>query len=353
MMKKLIIRLTLAALVVPAWHATARAADDSLVTVEKKTIKGAIKSMSKTEVTIEKAGGDSVTFKVPEIETLRFAEEKPYLNAARTQINKGEYEKALAQLEKSKDDKVDRDLIKQEVQYLRALCNARLALGGESDVREAGTEMRAFVKSCPDSYHLLAASELLGDLLVAAEKYKEAIEVYKVLADSPFEEYKMRAEIVTGRALMTEKKFDEALKAFDAAFELASRASGAAAELQRQAATLGKAACLAETGKPDDAIQLIDGANGVIAKLPAEEEELHARAYVTLGNCWRKKPGHIKDAILAYLHVDLLYSAQTQCHAEALWNLSTLFPEDGAPERAAEKAQTLKDRYPNSPWAKL
>ncbi|HEV3006835.1 MAG TPA: tetratricopeptide repeat protein [Pirellulales bacterium] len=349
-MKKRLVRLTLAAVAALAWHAPARAADDTLLTIEKKTIKGAVKSMSKTEVTIEKAGGEAVTVKVTEIDTLKFAEEKPYVNAARAQINKGEYHKALDQLGKSKDDKVERDAVKQEVQYLHALCNARLALGGEADVPEAGTEMRAFVKAHSDSYHFLPASELLGELLVAAEKYKEAIEVYKVLADSPFEEYKIRAGIVTGRALIAEKKFDEALKAFEAAFELASRAGGAAAEVQRQAATLGKAACLAETGKPDDAIQLIDG---VIAKLPAEEEELHARAFVTKGNCYRKKPGNVIPAIMEFLKVDLLYSSIPQCHAEALWNLSTLWPEYGKPERAGQDAQKLKDRYPNSPWAKL
>ena len=62
-----------AALVALAMGTSLRAADDTLVTIDKKTVKGEIKSMSKNEVTLEKVGGGEVTFKTPEIELIRFA----------------------------------------------------------------------------------------------------------------------------------------------------------------------------------------------------------------------------------------------------------------------------------------
>jgi tetratricopeptide (TPR) repeat protein len=343
-------RVGAAVFVALAAHAPARAADDSLLTVEKKTIKGEIKSMSRNEVTLEKVGGGEVTFKVPEIELIRYAGEPIQFNAIRNQINNGGFQNALNAMDKLKEGDIDRAEAKQEMQYLRALCHARLALGGGFDVLTAGKEMRAFVKDNPDNYHVLPAHEILGDLLVAAQKYKDATEFYKALADSPFDEYKMRSGVATGRALLAEKKFAEAQQAFDVALELSAKATGPMAEAQQQAAMLGKAACLAETGNPDEGIKLVEGA---IAKLPPEEADLHARAYVTLGNCYRKKPDNAKPALLAFLHVDVLYFSNPQAHAEALWNLAKLWNDIGKAERAVQATQLLKDRYPSSPWAKL
>ena len=339
-----------AALVALIAATTVRAADDTIVTIEKKTVKGEIKSMSRNEVTLVKVGGGEVTFKTPEIELIRFANDPVQFNAIRNQINNGGFENALKAMDKLKEGDIDRAEAKQEIQYMRALCHARLALGGGFDVLTAGKEMRAFVKDYPDNYHVLPAHEILGDLLVAAQKYKDATEYYKALADSPFDEYKMRAGVATGRALLAEKKFAEAQQAFDVALELSAKAKGAMAEAQQQAAMLGKAACLAETGNPDEGIKLIEGA---IAKLPPEEGDLHARAYVTMGNCYRKKTDSAKPALLAFLHVDVLYFSNPQAHAEALWNLAKLWNDIGKPERAVQAAQLLKDRYPSSPWAKL
>ena len=90
---------------------------------------------------------------------------------------------------------------------------------------------------------------------------------------------------------------------------------------------------------------------GILAKADPENVELHARAYNTLGNAW-KKAGRDKEALLAFLHVDVLYFAVPEAHAEALANLSELWTKMHKTRRAARARNILDERYKNSRWAK-
>ena len=89
----------------------------------------------------------------------------------------------------------------------------------------------------------------------------------------------------------------------------------------------------------------------VIKDADPEQKELHARAYNALGSCYQRA-GQAKDALLAYLHVDVLYSSVPDAHAEALANLATLWRSIGQESRAREARQVLEQRYANSKWAK-
>jgi len=55
---------------------------------------------------------------------------------------------------------------------------------------------------------------------------------------------------------------------------------------------------------------------------------------------------------LAFLHVDLLFARFPEQHAEALSKLATLWTEVDQAERAAQARNTLKEKYPESEWAK-
>jgi TolA-binding protein len=110
---------------------------------------------------------------------------------------------------------------------------------------------------------------------------------------------------------------------------------------------LGKAAAFGGEENETEAVKLIDE---VIAKADPENEELHARAYNLLGECYRVT-GKRQAAILAFLHTDLLYSRFPQLHAEALGKLVELFTADQKTERAAQARAQLKEKYPHSVWA--
>lgn len=309
-------------------------------------VNGKVVAMSPTEVTVEKSGGSE---KVPvnTIVSIEFDGEPSAIKLARSAVRNGGYTTALQQLDKITPAELARAELKQDYEFYRALANARLAIGGAADIKAAGQAMYQFVSQYPNNYHFLEANEVLGDLLLADKQYDKYQQYYTALEQSPFPEYKMRAGVASGNALVNQAKYAEALAAFEKVLAVQG-ASGAATQSQKFAATLGKARCLAETGQPQPAIELI---NGVIANLGPEEADLMARAYVTLGNCYRKLPDGVKPALLAFLHVDVLFSGNPQAHAEALAHLAELWDKDGKPERGAQARQVLRSRYASSAWA--
>ncbi len=342
------LRLTVAATALVLAVGSGRAtADDTIRLKPTGTVKGSISAMTSTEVSVDMVAGQKKQIPVNEIDAILYEGEPPEFKLARNEIGNSNFEAALKSLDKIDLAKINRAEIKQDVQFYKAFARARLALTGAGDVSKAGSQMLAFVnvKEHAGNWHYLLAAETLGDLLVAIDKPDLALKQYAVVERAPWPDYKMRAAVAKGRVLQMQKKYPEALAAFDAVL----KGGGDAGASQKLAAQLGKAMCLAATGDPKAGIQLVQE---VIDKADAEDIDLNGRAYLTLGNCYRQQEGGSKDALLAYLHVDLLYSGNREAHAEALANLSRLWTELGKPERSLQAAQLLKDRYAGSTWAK-
>ena len=108
---------------------------------------------------------------------------------------------------------------------------------------------------------------------------------------------------------------------------------------------MGEARCLAATGKLEQGIGMIEN---VIKQADAEDTALLAEAYNALGASYRAS-NRPKDALLAFLNVHLVYFNSPQNHVEALQNLVELWNEQQMPERSAEAARILRDRYKRSP----
>lgn len=327
---------------------TASASAIDAIKTSKASISGSIEEMGKYEVKIKRAGDKVDAVPTNDIETIRFDGEPPQLNLVRGAVNGGRYEEALKSLEKLTTAGVERLEVRQEIDYFRAISTARLALAGTGSVPEAGKLMSAFVTNNPGSYHFLEASETLGDLLVAVNSTDNAVKQYTSLEQAPWVDVKMRGGVAKARALQGDKKYAEAQAAYEAALALAGGATGAAVDTQKQAATIGKASCMAETGKHTEAAKLLEE---VIAKADPENAQLHALAYNALGNCLRKS-SNPKGALLAFLHVDVLYNTFPLAHAEALSNLTELWKETGNAERSAQAEQVLLERYSNTKWGK-
>lgn len=337
--------LSLAAVLISPAFAT-----DKVKLLKGLTVTGTLEEMSPREVKVRRPGGDVETIPVNEIEAVGFDAEPPQMNAARTAAQAGRYEDVLKTLEKlAADSEKLSPNVQQDVQFYQAYAAARLALTGSGDIRTAGQQMHDFVQRNPNNYHLLVAHELLGDLLTAIDKHDAAQQEYEAVeSGAPWNDVKMRARIAKAHALRSQGKSDLALKEFESALDLAKGEKTPGIESQRQAATLGKAACLADAKQYDEAVKLVES---IISTADPEQAELHARAYNTLGTCLRMA-GKNKDALMAFLHVDILYPSISQAHAEALRNLVDLWPTVGQPQRAVQAQETLKARYPNSQWAK-
>ena len=305
---------------------------------------GTVTKMTPTAVTIKQ---NEVDIEVPvnEITRITFSGEPTEMNGARINAANGNYSSAKELLDKIDEGEIDRDVIKQDLDFYKALCISRLALAGDGSVQDAGRLMVGFVGANKGSYHYLEANEVLGDLLVGLGKYDTAEGYYGELAKAPWPDYKMRSGVLLGRVLQAQNKHTEAIAKFDAVLGMSS--DSPEAKKQHLAATLGKAISRSETGQIDEAIKMVET---VIADAGPEDVQLHARAYNALGTCYMKG-NKTKDALLAFLHVDVLYKSFPEAHAEALANLAKLWVLVGKGDRARDASVLLKERYPNSRWA--
>ncbi len=332
--------------------AGAAAADDRVRLISGAMQSGHVVDMDSTSVSLDRGGGAGTT-KIPvnEIEYIHFEDEPLDLRNAKSQVLHGEWDKAAALLARIKHEPTRPETL-QDLQFYKALCGAKLALAGRQNVADAGRLMRAFAEANPSSFHYYQASETVGDLLAAIGQYGAAADYYGRLRAAPWPDYKMRAGVAIGNALLDQGKPKEALAALDEV--IANDADSDAAERQRVAARLAKARALVASKRPDEAVRLIGeiikGADAGAANDPAQTRLL-ARAYTALGTAQRAA-GRTTEALLSFLRVDQLYSAEAEAHAESLANLAELWTERHMIERARRARQTLRERYQQSPWAK-
>ena len=142
--------------------------------------------MTALEVTIELPGeGGIEKLPVNELESISYDDDPHQLTTARARLAKGEYAEAQLSLKDlSPEDK--RPDIAADIEFFKALCAARLALGGSGAIVDAGRKMAAFAKKYPDSYHYLEACQLVADLLVADGRFDKAESYYDELAKAPW-----------------------------------------------------------------------------------------------------------------------------------------------------------------------
>jgi tetratricopeptide (TPR) repeat protein len=302
--------------------------------------------MTRDKVMLETTG-NAREIAVNDIVRITFKEEPAELNAARTSVLQKNYNQALTDLKKLDGQKIDREFIRQDIDFYRALSLARLAMSEGGDKAAAAEATRRFATSAPQNYHFYEAAEVLGDLAMASGKWADAAKFYGPITTAPWPDYQMRANNAQGRALIGEKKFDEALEKFKAV--LGMELATPEALKQKNFAQVGRAICVAETGNPQEAITALQD---LINKNDAQDTALFARAYNALGRCYLKldKP---KDALLALLHTDTLFYADSEAHAEALYHLSKLWTTVNKSDRGVAARNTLRERYAGSVWATL
>jgi tetratricopeptide (TPR) repeat protein len=305
---------------------------------------GEITGVSPTEITMI-VGGAERKVPVNQVQRINLAGEPAGLRQARNAISAGQYEQALESLSRLTEADAEGDIVRQEIGFYRVLAQARLALLGTGDSKSAADEMKAFAAAERDTFHFFEIAELLGDLAKASGDYGAAANYYRYLARAPWPDYKLRSQVLLAGALRAQDKFAEAVQQYDEA--LAAPATDSVAVRQQTLARIGKAACLAQQGQMSDAIEQLED---VIAKNDPADERLFAQAYLALGTAYREAKQPL-DAVLAYLHIDLLFYGQREAHAEALYYLTELWPQVDQPARAVEARQLLQSRYAGTVWA--
>src|SRR5688500_6695777 len=186
------------------------------VTVNKKINRGTVTAMTASEITLDQAGV-ARKYPVNEITKVAFGDEPTDLTAARNSIEQKNYNTAKDQLDKIDVSKVEREMISQDIAFYKAHCLAKLALTEGGNKQDAAKAMFAVFQKAPNNYHFYEMAEVLGDLGVATANFEAAAKFYgdTGLGGAPWPEYKLRAGLSMGRALVLAGKFDDAAKAFD------------------------------------------------------------------------------------------------------------------------------------------
>ncbi len=324
------------------------AQDDAVFLKKSGTpTRGLISAVSRDNVTIQ-ITGSSRTIEVKDILKVRFDAEPPELSTARDRALAGQYDNALEELSKVNVAEISNAVIKQEVGYYEAYSKAQLALTEGRDKDEAINLMKQFMKvNATSTFHYYEGVELLGDLSFAKGDYGGAATFYGLLADASWPEYKMRATVLQARAMSAEGKYAEAQPGFEQV--LSSTVTTPEALEQKMHATVGKAVCLAATGKHEEGIAIVED---LIAKNDPSDATLFGRAYNALGVCYIKSD-KTKEAILAFLHTDVLFYRDPETHAEALYYLSDLWGQVNRSDRANRTRGLLEKQYAGTRWASM
>jgi tetratricopeptide (TPR) repeat protein len=313
----------------------------------KSSVSGTVIGMDATKVEFRRLN-NALVKQIPanQIKVISFDSDPPEMVVAKKHVLAGRYAEALAMIERIKTEPTRAESL-QDLAFYKGLCTAKLALGGTMQIAEAGRLMKAFADANPKSFHYFEATETVGDLLMAVGQYAMAADYYAKLEAAPWPECRMRAGVAVGHVLLAQGKNAEALAAFDKV--IAVKEEGDAAQTQRTAATLGKAAALVALKRPAEAAKLAE--DFLRQKVDVENVPLMAKAYNVLGDA-DLQAGHTKEALMAFLHVDVLYSAASDAHAEALAHLIDLWEQVHQIERSNLARKALESQYPESPWAK-
>jgi tetratricopeptide (TPR) repeat protein len=343
-MKKLV-SLALAAVLLGLTAQSASAVDVILRRSTSTKGQGEVTEISKTEVTVKPRTGEPVKIPANDIIQIDWTGEPAQLKIIRASESGGRLQKALDDYTKLLGElKADPPGLKTDVEFAIVRTLAKMAEADPAKQDEAIKKLEEFRTKNGDSYRYYESLNILGQLYLAKKDTEKAKATFDLLGQAPFNDYKMAAKIANAKQSLQENNVAAARAGFEAVAQM--KADNPAEVSKVQEAKLGVAQCLQLQKDFDKAITLL---NEVINDAPAEDAPVQAEAYLRQGDCL-EAAGKPKDALLAYLHVDVLFPAEKVRHAEALYHLAKLWGVVQQPDRAADAADRLATEYPNSPW---
>lgn len=331
-----------AAIGVTALLASTAGADDvvlvpgSSVKAPGNRVRGTIVAESPSEVRLD---APAATVPVDQIASVNYAGQPASLTLAATRESTGDLAAAADLYQKAAGEAAGKDLIIRAAQFGRARALADLAAGDPSKAGQALSALESFTKTHPSSRQLAPALEAQVRLYLQQEQYDKAARALAELNKIPWAAD--RAAVLQARVLSRRGQYDQAIAALDRMLASTPKDSPKFREAQ-----LAKAECLAGLKKFPEAEAAV---KAVIQAAPPEDAEAQSLAYNTLGDCLRAA-GKPKDALLAYLHTDILYAKDKEQHARALSQIAKLWRELRQDDRANEVLDRLKQEYPNSPY---
>jgi tetratricopeptide (TPR) repeat protein len=326
----------------------ADAADQVTRRSDRSVLRGEFTAMTTASVKIKQVNGQEVEVPVSDIFNVAFDMQPSTLTQAQSNERSGALDAALEKLtavqkEYGGDDK----RLVEDIKFLIARTKVKSALANPAVVADAQKAISDFRTQHKTNFRYLEASLLEAQLLSLDAANADAAEkLLKEVQASPVKGFQLQAGVQLGRLLLSKKDTAGALTAFDRSF----RPVPAMPELHPPCST-GCWGKLSVNNFRDRLTKRFTTLNEIITKASESETQTLAEAWVLKGDCQRTK-NLPKDALWAYLQVDVLYPSEPAAHAEALYRLADLWAPAGHQDRADDARQRLMEKYPNSSWAK-
>ncbi len=317
----------------------------------ERPVGGSVKSITRTEIVVfQKIGNKEETVPANEILMVDWEGEPPEFGLGRGHVDSGNYPQAIEQLAlAAKSIKGNQENIKVDIEFLTAKATAKMALADQKLSEDAVSKLKGFLASHPDSFRHFETQSLLAEVSLLAKDTTAAETAFIALTESPWLETQLSGKNGLARVLLASNNVAGAKAAFD---EVAAAEGKTPAEMNcKLQAMLGQARCLQLDSKLPEAIAILDQ---VIQQASTEDTRILAEAYVRQGDCLVATGENSEDAIMAYLHLDVIPSLaqQNDLHAEALYQLSKLWGTVGKAARGAEASAKLELLYPKSEWTR-
>ena len=310
---------------------------------EEGTRSVSVSAMTADGVAVEyelKGEKKSAVLPAEQILWLQYDDEPLSLSAARVEIQVGNYEDALEKIA-AIEEEIKEPAIQQELEWNRAYAALQSALADSGKLESAAAVMKTFVEAYPDHYRFYEGNALLADAAAALGRAPAAEKYYTALTGAKSASYQARGKVGLANLALDANELDKAKSLFSEVADMAELDGQLAGFDARAAAQIGLARVLSKQGDLDGALASL---NALLDATPNSATRRQAIIYNALGDVYAaaKKP---EEAIVAYLHVDLLYPAARGERVKALKALVGLWREIGRTDRAVETKRLLRDRF--------
>ena len=314
---------------------------------DNSKIRGSISSATRSEIIVKSTSGTEIKIPITDVRRVQFDREPTALISARANEGSGAFELALEKYTKIQKGYNNSDRrLSTELKFLIARTTAKMAATNPTKAVEAARLLADFRSKNGTNFRYLEATLMHAKLLGTNGKADEGKTLLAEVQQSSVSGYQLQAGVELGSLMLKSDDLDGALAAFTDVVKKSSDNANAKAALF--AGLLGQASCLQKQNNHDQAVKVLDR---IIEEASEFESSTLASAWLRKGDSLQVKK-EIKAALLAYLHVDVLYPREAAQHAEALYQLSSLWGPAGHADRAAEASARLTSKYPNSMWAK-
>ncbi len=325
----------------------ANAADQVTRKSDNVTLRGEFTAMQADVVRIKLTSGKEEAVVVSDIKAIRFDQEPSLLSQAQSNERSGALETALQKYQQVQSELAGADKrLVSEVQFLIARTRARQALADASQLAEARKLIREFREASKSNFRYLEATLLEAALATSADDRAAGQALLQEVQSSTVKGYQLQAGVQLGRLLLLSGDLPGAKSAFDQVIQQSKGDPGSVAA--QFDGMLGIALCQRQQGQVSDALVTLEE---IVSRASDSETRVLAEAWIQKGDCLRQL-NQPKAALMAYLHVDILYSSEPAEHAQALFRLAQLWGPAGHQDRADDAAVRLTEKYPNSTWSR-